>query len=298
MAGVMTTGQFSNNFNKTFKKLFMDEYTRRTPEYEMLFKTENHNEQFLKEGDMATLGTLEAVAEGQGGNIDAFKQGNSKTQYFTEYKLNAQITEATQEDDLFSKFSKIPGEMAKSASETVEYLFWDLINSNTDLGLDGKVLFASDHPYVNYGANTQSNTATNSFSYSALQTAIEHFHSLKNERGLPLAMYPNHLVIPYQLQWLAEEILGNGAEMKPGTADNDINAIKSLYDIKYSISHYLTSSTGWTLYSPDHDLRWIWRRSISDKSWDDDQTGNKICQVKFRAAASHFHWRGAYRGNA
>ena len=57
----------------------------------------------------------------------------------------------------------------------------------------------------------------------------------------------------------------------------------------------MTSAVNWYLFSPENDLRWIVRRALSKKSWDDEHTGNMILQCKFRAAATFFHWRGAYK---
>ena len=296
-SGVMTSGRYSNNYDKRFEDIFMDNYNERTPEYTMLFKTQNWGEQFIKKGDMAALGTMDYVSEGQGGALQAFTQGNNKTVYFKEYKMNVQVTEPARDDDLTGMMDMIPAKMGSAAAYTVEYLAVDMINngfSGSILGLDGKDLFADDHPYIDYGSNTQNNESTNSFSYSSLQTGCEHFESIKNEKGLPVRYDVSKLILPYQLKWLAEEILGSGANLKPGTANNDINSIQALEDIKYMVYHYLTSTTAWFLFSNDADIEWIWRKSIALDNWNDKNTGNDVYQVKMRCAPTFFNWRGSY----
>jgi hypothetical protein len=297
-SGVMTSGRYSNNYDKRFNEIFMDSYNERTPEYTMLAKVSNCSEQFIKKGDMAALGTMTYVSEGSGGPLEAFTQGNNKTVYFKEYKMNVQITEVAREDDLTGMMNMIPKKMGSSAQYSVEYLFWNLINtgftSTTVLGLDGYCLFSASHPYIDYGSGAQSNTSTNSFSYSALQTMSDAVENTLNEKGLPVIYKLNKLIIPKELKWLAEEILGTGANMKPNTAENTINTVQALEDYSYMVCHYLSSTTAWFGFSNDHDIQWIWRRAIKTDSWNDKNTGNDVHQVKMRCAPTFFAWRGAY----
>lgn len=296
------TGGFSQLLTRDYHKVFFDEYMRYEDEWSRVFNVESHNEHQYKEGQLAGFGRMSAVNEGQATPMVAPEQGNEKEVTFTTYRMGFQITEEMYDDDLTGHMKKMPQELGKSAAYTKEVLAWDLFNSGFSsdggiTGVDGKTLFADDHPLIGVSDTLDNQGTAATLSRTALQSALNHFHSLKNEMGIPIKATPKLLVIPYQLQWVAEELLMS--EYKPGTADNDVNAIKNISGLQYMISHYLTSSTAWFVLAAkeEHDLRWINRKDTWFRSWDDSDTGNAMFSVGFRVKPTFFDWRGTF-GNA
>jgi len=300
--GVANTSMFSNNFDKNIKKIFMDEYARFPKEWAMVAKVENFQGAYLKEADLSSFGTFEEVAQGQGGNLDNMKQGNTKTQEFAEYKHNAQVTRKMKDDDEQGMIQSFPKKQALSANYTLEYLFWDQYNSgftgstSPELGLDGLSLFNASHPYIDYGAAIQSNVGSAALSYASLKTALTGFNKLRDEKGNPIPMVPDVLIVPPALEWKAEELLGKDAKEDPSTSNRAMNVIKSARpSLTYMVVHYLTSDTAWFLGNKANlDTRLIWRVSPEYGQWSDPHTDNTIYKAYFRAAATHFQWRGVF----
>lgn len=301
--GVAVTSSFSNNFDKTIKSIYFDEYARFEKEWTKLASVESNGEHYLKEADASALGTMSQVEEGEGGSLDNFKQGNTKTQYFVEYKHNFQITRVMRDDDMTSMMKKIPAKQALSCAYTLEYLFADLFNSgfssstDPELCIDGIALFSASHPYIDNGAAVQSNISSSALSYSALQTAGTAFQKFKDEKGNPIPMRPDLLIIPPALEWKAIELLGKDAKYDPTSANNTVNVLKEgiTSGLKYFVYHYLTSDTAWFLAQKANlDTRWIWRVKPEYKSYPDPQTDNIIYKSYMRGVATNFYWRGSY----
>jgi phage major head subunit gpT-like protein len=309
MAGgsVMNTGGFSKFVAKDFEKIFFDEYLRNPEYFKQVAKVQTESSHFLKEGDAAGLGAFPQVAEGGALPFDAFEQLNEKIVYFPQFKLGVVITEIMHDDDNTGHMKKIMGELGKAAAVTRDLRFWDLLNSGfgtTRTGLDGKALFAADHPIggssdpvISGGATTFRNlpATASSFSKTSLIEAMDHFSSLRNARGVPIHMKPDLVIGPPNLKWRFKEIIKS--EYDPDNANNTIN---SVYDegLQYMICPYLTSSTAWFLASKkDHDLRFIWRKQAAFKTHDDPNTGNAIFMGSMRLQTTFFHWRGIW-GNA
>lgn len=290
------TGGFSQFLATDYKKIFFDNYRRRVPEYTRVAKVQNVSQHSWKEGSAMVFGAHQQLAEGQAPDFDVIVQGPEKEVTFTQYALGFEMTRNMYRDDQTGNFKKIPAELGKSANYTLDTLFWDIFNSGfvttARTGIDAGALFAS-HTQIN--GDTQSNLGTAAtLGETALELGLNAFEALENENGIPIEMKPNLLIIPYQLKWAAKRLLLS--EFRPGSMDNDINALKD-EGLQYYVCHYLTSSTAWFLLSPDHDLRHMWRDNVEFDSGDDFRTKNAMFTSMFRCAEEFWDWRGAW-GNA
>lgn len=291
---VMSAARLSQLWEKDLTKEFFDEYTRWPGiATDFLHVSSNDSDHYIKEGLMTSFGSAPQVSDGQAFPFDALYQGPEKTVYFNEYGFAAQATRVMMEDDRKDIMKKIAREQAKSMAYTIELQAWDLINSGfgtSRLGIDSKALFSASHPLYGPQGGTASNLLTGSLSKLNLQSGIDKFANLVNERNIPIyAMPPFTLTIHPNNRWMAE-ILG-GSELDPDSAGNAINPVKSKFN--YKLVPFLTSSTVWTLSDAKmHDLRWIWRRKIKYEPAVDFITGNVLWKAHMRALASFFHWRG------
>lgn len=301
--GIMNTANFSQLYDKSFRKVFFDAYSIIPEEWSKVAKVENAEGNYIKEGQLSGLGRLREKFEGGGVQYEAFKQGNSKTVYFTVWALAVAITEEMQEDDMVGPMKKIFEHLGKSAAYTRELVFWDVLNDGfagaTYTGLDSAALYTTTHalvdPDVLSGVTTVANLGTaGALSKTTIQALYDLAHAMKNEKAIPIVSMPSLLVIPPGLEWKAKEL--QLSELDPENAENAVNTVKGKF--KYMLSHYLTSTTGYHLLDPaNHDLRFIWRRKLQMKKTDDFATGDILYKVSMRCAATFFDYRGAY-GNA
>ena len=297
---VANTGAFSQLISRDYKKVFLDEYMRVPEEYKAVAKIETMDGAYIREGQVAGLTVMQRRGEGEPAAFDNFVQGNDKTIYPEDFALAMAITEDMWDDDKTGHIKKAFQELGKASAYTRELLFWDLLNSGfvttNRVGIDGLALFGA-HTYVGK-AGTYSNYAASgsSLTMTTLQAAMDNFEKLQNERGVPMVMKPRILVVPPELRWKAEELLKS--EYNPEDANQKVNTVGNK-GLQYMVGHHLSSTTAWFLLADksDHDLRYIVRKPLSLKSYDDPDTGNAKFIASMRAVANFVHWRGAY-GNA
>ena len=80
-----------------------------------------------------------------------------------------------------------------------------------------------------------------------MEAAVIAIGKWTDERGLKIAARPKKLLIPSDLQFVAERLMAS--EKRSGTADNDVNAVKSMSAVPggYMVNHYLTDTDAWFL---------------------------------------------------
>lgn len=122
---------------------------------------------------------------------------------------------------------------------------------------DGEALFSADHPLLN-STEKVSNLITTKLSVEGLKTASTMMRQMKDEAGKKIGLKPNTLIVTAENEWLARELL-NSTHL-PGTDLNDVNVMKSKYEI--IVWDYLDDidENLWILMDSNrHDLNWFWR---------------------------------------
>jgi hypothetical protein len=106
---------------------------------------------------------------------------------------------------------------------------------------------ATSHPLINWLANGNTPTTAADLNETSLENAVIQIAAWTDERGLLIAAKPRKLVVPPALQFVATRLLET--ELRVGTTDNDINAIKNNGSIPegYTVNNYLTDTNGWYL---------------------------------------------------
>jgi phage major head subunit gpT-like protein len=138
------------------------------------------------------------------------------------------ITEEAIEDNLYDSLSsRYTKALARAMAYTKQVKAAAILNnafSGTTYG-DGKTLCATDHPLVSGGANSNRPTVAADLNETSLEAAVIQISQWTDERGLLIAAKPRKLVIPPALQFVATRLLET--EGRVGTADNDLNALRS-----------------------------------------------------------------------
>jgi len=131
-----------------------------------------------------------------------------------------------------------------------ELMFTLLANGFTQLCFDGQYFFDTDHttPGAQYQTN-QSNKGTTALSAASLATAIIAMAKFVDDRGRPLGIVADTLVVPPDLEWTARGILQS--QYWPdatGTSNYQIlttNVMQGRLDLV--VSPYLTDTNDWFL---------------------------------------------------
>src|SRR5690606_20127984 len=114
-------------------------------------------------------------------------------------------------------------------------------------------LFSTAHPL--WAGGTQSNKLATpaDLSEAALEEAFIQIGDWVDDRGIPVDIRPKRLIIPTELQFVAERILNS--PNRPGTADNDINAIRSTGALPggWETNQRLTDPDAWFIITDCED---------------------------------------------
>ena len=133
---------------------------------------------------------------------------------------------------------------------------------------------------VNGGFNSNRPVTGADLNETSLEAAIISISGYTDERGLLVAGRARKLIVPPNLMFVAQRILAT--DLRPNTADNDINAIKSLGVIPdgYSVNHYLTDTNAFYLLTDiPNGMKHFVRTPLETGMDGDFDTGN----VRYRA---------------
>ncbi len=148
------------------------------------------------------------------------------------------------EDDLYDQIKlRVQGLAAETRRHIDELVFTLLKNGFFTVCSDGQYFFDTDHSAGESG--TQSNKGTAALSAASLQAAITAMCKFKDDRGKPLGMLPDLLVVPPDLQWTAMELLNSVYYPDTLASGQKLagNVLRGKLDLL--VSPYLTDSNDW-----------------------------------------------------
>jgi hypothetical protein len=149
-------------------------------------------------------------------------------------------------------------------------------------GGDGVPLFSASHPLVNGGTNSNLGTAAD-LSETTLEAAVIQINNWTDERGLLIVAKPRKLIIPPNLQFVATRLLET--EQRVGTADNDLNALKSngIFPEGYVINNYLTDTNAYFIKTDvPNGMKHFVRVAMKTGMDSDFETGNARYKARER----------------
>ena len=211
------------------------------------------------------------------------------------------ITRNTIDDNLYkAQFKPSNLGLMKSIAQYKEIVCANILNNGTtfdaNVGGDGVALFSTAHPIPSGGtiANRPAvDVDLNEASLLAGQAAIR--ANFRDNAGLRMQARARKLVVPINLGPVADRLLKT--ELRPGTADNDINAIMTFSGgvPDGSLVHdYLTSNFAWFLLSDQEGLSYLQRIPFETDMQVDFITSNLLVTAFERFSASYTDFRAAY----
>lgn len=218
-------------------------------EHTELFDQERSNKAYEEDVGISSFGLASQKSEGNSISYDDETQG-----YITRYNnivwgLGFIITREIVEDDQYAVVGQRRAQgLAFSMRQTKEVVAANVYNrafNSSYTGGDGKEMCATDHPNVAGGTWANELSTGADLSEASLEQACIDLMGFTNDRGLRINVQPQKLIIPRQLVFEAQRILGS--EYRPDTANNDINAIYKLQKIPGGafVNHYLDDANNW-----------------------------------------------------
>ena len=208
--------------------LFGLEYEKYEDEHTMIFETESSDRSFEEEVKLSGFGSAPVKPEGEAISYDTAQESFTARYNHETVAMGFSITEEAMEDNLYDSLSaRYTKALARGMAYTKQTKAVTPLNSGfgTYTSGDGVTLFNTAHPTVAGGNNSNRPTTAADLNETTLENAVIDIAAYVDERGLLIAARPRRLIIPPALTFVATRILQS--ELRVGTADNDINAIRS-----------------------------------------------------------------------
>ena len=275
--------------------LFGLEYKQYENQASEIFTTESSDRAFEEEVMLSGFAQAQVKPEG-GGVVYDNAQETFTARYTNEtIALAFAITEEAIEDNLYDRLaSRYTKALARSMAQTKQVKAVNPLNNGfgTFTSGDGSALFATNHPTL---AGTVSNTLATAadLNETSLEQSLIDIAAMTDERGLKIAAKGMKMIIPSALQFTAERLMASAGRV--GTADNDVNAIRSMGMIPqgYSVNNFLTDTDAFFIITDvPNGMKHFERTPMTTKMEGDFDTGN----VRYKARERYVFGVSDYRG--
>ena len=267
--------------------LFGLEYKRYGEEHKEIYETESSERSFEEETKLSGFSAAPVKTEGAAMAYDNAQEAWTARYVHETIAMGFSITQEAIEDNLYDSLSgRYTKALARAMAYTKQVKAANILNQGFTGGPtygDGKTLFATDHPLISGGVNSNRPTVGADLNETSLEAAVIQIAGWTDERGLLIAAKPRKLIVPPQLQFVATRILET--EQRPGTTDNDINALRNNGSIPegYVVNHWLTDPNAWFLLTDvPNGLKHFVRSPLATGMDEDFDTGNARYKARER----------------
>ena len=295
---VISRMQLVKELEPGLNALFGLEYDRYENQNAEIFETESSDRAFEEEVMLGGFANASVKPEGQGIVYDDAQETYTARYTNETVALAFSLTEEAVEDNLYDKIStRYTKALARSMANTKQVKGSNVLNNSTTSGYtggDGVVLLSASHPTLSGNQTNLLGTAAD-LNETSLETALIEIAGMKDERGLKIALRGMKLILPVNLQFVAERLLNSAGRV--GTADNDINAIKSMGMVPqgYVINNFLTDTDAWYVKTDaPNGLKHFNRAPIRTAMEGDFDTGNVRYKARERYSFGWSDWRGIF----
>jgi hypothetical protein len=261
--------------------LFGLEYAKYGEEHKEIYETETSERSFEEETKLSGFSAAPVKNEGSAIAYDNAQEAWTARYNHETIALGFSLTEEAIEDNLYDSLSaRYTKALARAMAYTKQVkaaavLNNGFTNSAPYYGGDGVPLFSASHPLITGGTNSNIPTTAADLNETSLEAAVIQISLWTDERGLLIASKPKKLVVPPSLMFVATRLLET--ELRVGTTDNDINALKNNGSIPdgYTVNHFLTDTNAWFLTTDvPNGMKHFVRTPLSQSMDGDFDTGN------------------------
>lgn len=288
----ISRAQLAKELEPGLNALFGMEYDRYENEHAEIFDTESSDRAFEEEVLIVGFGNASVKSEGQGVQFDSATEGFTARYTHETVALAFALTEEAVEDNLYDRLgARYTKALARSMAHTKQVKAANVLNnafSSSYTGGDGVSLINTAHTLADGGSLANRQTTMSDLNETSLENALISISTFVDDRNMILALRGMKLIVPPQLQFVADRLLETPGRV--GTADNDINAVKNLGLLPegYTVNHFLTDTDAWFLRTDCPDgFKHFERTPISTSMEGDFDTGN----VRYKARERYsFGW--------
>lgn len=270
-------------------------------QYDKIFTKHDSKMALERTAEMRFLGLAQLKTEGAQTAFDnAAGERFVYNQEHTEIALGYSITRKAIDDNLYkSQFMPSNLGLIESFQQTKEIYGANVLNTattyNASVGGDGVALCDLNHP-IDGGVVANKPTVQVDLNESTLLNAMIAIRTnFKDQAGLKVFARGRRLVVPPQLEPTAIRL--TKTELRPGTADNDVNAIMMTaggLPEGYMVNDFLTSQYAWFLLTNIDGLSYMERVKFETDMQVDFVTDNLLVKGYERYSFGYYNWRSIY----
>jgi hypothetical protein len=270
-------------------------------QYDKIFTKHDSKLALERTAEMRYLGLAQLKTEGGQTSFD----NNAGERYVynqehNEIALGYAITRKAIDDNLYkTQFHPSNLGLIESFQQTKEIYGSNILNTattyNANFGGDGVALCSTAHP-IDGGTVANKPTVDVDLNEATLLNAMIAIRTnFKDQAGLKVFARGRKLIVPPQLEPVAIRL--TKTELRPGTADNDVNAIISTaggLPEGYMVNDFLTSAYAWFLLTNIDGLSYMERVKFETDMQVDFVTDNLLVKGYERYSFGYYNWRSIY----
>lgn len=295
----ITTGSHPKALWPGVAAFFGKTYAEKPMACDMVFDLKKSTKAYEEYVEETGFGLAPVKAEGASISYDTDSQGYISRIVNVTYGLGAKVTMEAIDDNQYEDVAKSKsGKLARSMRQTKENVYANILNrafsGSGALGGDNVTLCANNHPTLS-GNQSNLGTVAADLSEASLEDLLTVIRLAKNSRGLRIQLKGVKLIVPPQLEFIATRIMSSTNQA--GTANNDINAVRSLGMLPGGIVvwDYLSDADAWFIKTDATDgLIKQQRKALALAQDNDFDTSNACMKATERYAGGWADWRGVF----
>ena len=276
-------------------------YEQIPSQYDKVFTKFNSKLALERTAEMRYLGLAQLKTEG---GQTAFDNNAGEryvyNQEHVEIGLGYAITRKAIDDNLYkTQFHPSNLGLMESFHQTKEIYAANVLNTattyNASVGGDGVALCSTAHPIDGQTIANAPTTNVDLNEATLLNAMISIRTNFRDQAGLKMFARGRKLIIPPQLEPVAIRL--TKTELRPGTADNDVNAIFTTaggIPEGYMVMDFLTSNFAWFLLTNIAGLAYMERIAFESDMQVDFVTDNLLVKSYERYSLNYFNWRALW----
>jgi hypothetical protein len=270
-------------------------------QYDKIFTKHDSKLALERTAEMRFLGLAQLKTEG---GQTSFDNGAGEryvyNQEHVEIGLGYAITRKAIDDNLYkTQFHPSNLGLIEAFQQTKEIYGANVLNTattyNASIGGDGVALCSTSHP-IDGGTVANTPTTQVDLNESTLLNAMIAIRTnFRDQACLKVFARGRKLIVPPQLEPVAIRL--TKTELRPGTADNDVNAILTTaggLSEGYMVNDFLTSAYAWFLLTNIDGLSYMERIKFESDMQVDFVTDNLLVKGYERYSFGYYNWRSIY----
>ena len=295
----MNRAQFRKQLQLGLNAVFGMAYRDYPEQWRQVFDVESSQKAYEEDVLMTGLGAAQVKAEGKGVAYDQGSEAWVQRYFHQTIALAFQITEEAVEDGLYGDLgAKYAKALARSMQHTKEVFGANVLNNAFDTNYaigDGVAMCSVSHPLTAGGVASNTLATPAELSEAALEDALIQISQQVDDRGIPIALTGQKLIIAPANTFVAERI--TQSPYQPGTNNNDINAMRSMGKLPQGtgVLQRLTNPAAWFIKTDSPDgLKHFVRKPLSRGMEGDFESGNMRYKARERYSFGITDWRAIF----